>query len=59
MLSFASVTRMQPTVRCPANADGPLPRQRRLEDGSLWNNRIIPEKLRPALTLDDHRGQHR
>lgn len=63
MLSFASVTRMQPDFFLHSGdtvyADGPLPRQRRMEDGSLWNNRIIPEKLHPALTLDDYRGQHR
>lgn len=63
MLSFASVTQMRPDFFLHSGdsvyADGPLPRQRKMEDGSLWNNLVIPEKLRPAVSLAEYRAQHR
>ncbi|MBS2034041.1 alkaline phosphatase D family protein [bacterium] len=63
MLSFASVTRAQPDFFLHSGdsvyADGPLKAEVRLADGSLWRNRLIPEKLKAAVTLDDYRGQHR
>ncbi|QFT83524.1 Alkaline phosphatase D precursor [Halomonas sp. THAF12] len=39
-------------------ADGPLEESVELADGSLWRNRVTPEKLKVAETLQEFRGQH-
>jgi len=63
MQSFATLARLEPDFFLHSGdsvyADEPLPAQRQLEDGSLWRNRLILEKSRPALSLDDFRGQYR
>lgn len=63
MQSFATLARLQPDFFLHSGdsvyADSPLPAQRTMADGGLWRNRLIPEKTRPAVTLDDFRGQHR
>ncbi len=63
MQSFATLARLQPDFFLHSGdsvyADDPLPAQKRMADGSLWRNRLIPEKTRPAASLDDFRGQYR
>lgn len=63
MQSFATLARLEPDffVHCGDSvyADDPLPAQRTMADGSLWRNRLIPEKTRAAISLDDFRGQYR
>lgn len=63
MQSFATLARLQPDFFLHSGdsvyADEPLPAQRSLPDGSVWHNRLIPEKTKAAVTLDDFRGQYR
>lgn len=40
-------------------ADGPLPAEIKLSDGTLWRNLVTPEKSKVAETLDEFRGQYR
>ncbi|NKE38016.1 alkaline phosphatase [Natronococcus sp. JC468] len=40
-------------------ADGPLPEEIELDDGSVWNNLVVDEKAEVADTLDDFRGNYR
>jgi alkaline phosphatase D len=40
-------------------ADGPLKAEVKLADGSTWKNLVIPEKSKPAETLDEFRGQYK
>ncbi|GHC20908.1 alkaline phosphatase D family protein [Aidingimonas halophila] len=38
-------------------ADGPLEETVNLDDGSTWRNRLTPEKVKVAESLDEFRGQ--
>lgn len=40
-------------------ADGPMPAEIKLPDGTLWHNVVTPEKSKVAETLDEFRGQYR
>lgn len=40
-------------------ADGPIPAEVPLRDGSLWKNLVIPEVSKVAETLQEFRGRHR
>jgi alkaline phosphatase D len=40
-------------------ADGIIPAEIKLDDGTLWKNIITPEKSKVAETLNDFRGNHR
>ncbi len=40
-------------------ADGPIPAEIKLDDGSVWKNLTTPEKSKVAETLDEFRGNHR
>lgn len=40
-------------------ADGPIPAEVRLKDGSLWKNLVTEEKSKVAETLAEFRGAHR
>ena len=40
-------------------ADGPLPSERTLDDGTVWRNVVTPAKSKVAESLDDFRGQYR
>lgn len=40
-------------------ADGPIPAEIRLPDGSSWRNVVTPEVGKVAETLDEFRGRHR
>jgi alkaline phosphatase D len=39
-------------------ADGPLPAEVRLADGTLWKNIVTPAKSKVAETLDEYRGNY-
>ena len=39
-------------------ADGPLPAEVKLDDGTLWRNLVTPAKSKVAETLDEFRGNH-
>ena len=40
-------------------ADGPIERQMKLPDGSLWNNVVTEEVSKVAETLNEYRGRYR
>ncbi|MEX8191406.1 alkaline phosphatase D family protein [Comamonas guangdongensis] len=40
-------------------ADGPIPAEIKLRDGSLWQNIVTPEVSKVAETLNEFRGRHR
>ncbi|MFO0810645.1 MAG: alkaline phosphatase D family protein [Gemmataceae bacterium] len=40
-------------------ADNPIVPQVRLDDGTIWQNLIIPEKSKVAETIDEFRGNYR
>jgi len=40
-------------------ADGPIPAEIKLPDGSVWRNLTTPEKSKVAETLDEFRGNYR
>lgn len=40
-------------------ADGPIPAELKLKDGTLWKNLVTPEVAKVAETLDEFRGRHR
>ena len=40
-------------------ADTPILAQRRLPDGSIWRNLVVPEKAKVAETLDEFHGNYR
>jgi alkaline phosphatase D len=40
-------------------ADGPIPPEKEVGDGTLWRNLVTPEKSHIAETLDDFRGAYR
>ncbi|KAB1072275.1 alkaline phosphatase D family protein [Methylobacterium planeticum] len=40
-------------------ADGPIPAEIRLPDGTLWRNRVTQEVSKPAETLAEFRGRYR
>jgi len=40
-------------------ADGPIPAELKLRDGSLWKNIVTPQVSKVAETLDEFRGRHR
>src|SRR5262245_5600193 len=39
-------------------ADNPMPERLKLADGTVWTNVVTPAKGRPAVTLDDFRGNY-
>ena len=63
LLTFQSMAEARPDffLHCGDSiyADNPVPASIVLDDGSLWRNRVTPEKSRVAQTLDDFRGNHR
>ncbi|MEG0676402.1 MAG: alkaline phosphatase D family protein [Comamonas sp.] len=40
-------------------ADGPIPAEIKLRDGSVWKNLVTPEVSKVAETLDEFRGRYR
>lgn len=60
MLSFKSMLDEDPDlfIHCGDTiyADDPIEPEVRLDDGSVWKNIVIPEKLRPARSLSDFHG---
>ena len=40
-------------------ADGPIPAELKLKDGTVWKNIVTPEVSKVAETLDEFRGRHR
>src|SRR4029434_2513231 len=40
-------------------ADGVIPAEIKLDDGSIWKNLVTPEKSKVAETLDEFRGNYR
>jgi alkaline phosphatase D len=40
-------------------ADGPIPAQQKLPDGSIWTNVVTPEVSKVAETLNEFRGRYR
>ncbi|MFZ6746101.1 alkaline phosphatase D family protein [Undibacterium sp. JH2W] len=57
---YESMRRFQPDFFIHSGdqiyADGPIPAQVKLDDGSLWNNLVTPAKSKVAETLADYRG---
>lgn len=63
MATFASMLTRNPDFFIHSGdsiyADGPIPAEIRLDDGTVWNNIVTPEKSRVAKTLADFQGNHR
>ncbi len=59
---YDALTRAQPDVFIHSGdnvyADGPLEREVRLADGTMWRNVVTEAKSKVAETLDEYRGQY-
>jgi alkaline phosphatase D len=59
---FETIRRAQPDffIHCGDTiyADGPVPAEQKLPDGSIWKNLVTPAKSKVAETLDEFRGNY-
>jgi alkaline phosphatase D len=60
---YETMRRMQPDLFIHSGdaiyADGVIPAEVKLDDGSIWKNLTTPEKSKVAETLDEYRGNYR
>ncbi len=63
MKIYETMRRMQPDLFIHSGdaiyADGVIPAEVKLEDGSIWKNITTPEKSKVAESLDEFRGNYR
>lgn len=63
MKIYESMRQLQPDVFIHSGdtiyADGPVPREMKLKNGTLWKNVVTEEKSKVAETLDEFRGAYR
>ncbi|MGH9766853.1 MAG: alkaline phosphatase D family protein, partial [Blastocatellia bacterium] len=63
MKIYEAMRRMQPDLFIHSGdaiyADGVIPAEVKLDDGSIWKNITTPEKSKVAETLDEFRGNYR